>query len=384
MHLDRNDYYGGSEAALSLEEAEAWAAKRSPTDDTTLFSCAKVWKREEDEAEDGKNKLSPSRAYSLALAPQLIHARSSLLDALVSSRAHNQLDFQAVGSWFVVDPSTQLPTLTRIPSGREDVFQDTSLDLKAKRALMKFLRFVGNYEEQPEVWEASKDAPFSTFLQQKFALPEASHGLLTSLTLSPEPSKSTTTQYALPRMARYLRSIGALGAGFGAVLPKWGGLAEIAQVSCRACAVGGGVYVLDMSIKDLERANEAGIISAVLADGKKISTTWLCGTEDELQTALTGSNNATLNTTTLSRSISVISSPLPALFPQTSEGGVTPAGAVVVIQGTNDEEPPVHLFVHTADAGECPMTQSKFLLAKHPLCYDDPNYEYLSTLPETY
>ena len=25
LHIDKNDYYGGAEAALSLQEAEAWA-----------------------------------------------------------------------------------------------------------------------------------------------------------------------------------------------------------------------------------------------------------------------------------------------------------------------------------------------------------------------
>lgn len=344
---------------MSLDEAETWASQRSQAKHTASFSCAEVSKPEAGAADDGNRKLSPSRAYSLALAPQLIYARSSLIDVLVSSRAHNQLDFQAVGSWFIVDRPASQHTLTRIPSGREDVFQDTSLDLKAKRALMKFLRFVGSFEEQPEVWEASKDEPFSTFLEQKFALPKASHGLLTSLTLSSEPPKSTTTGYALLRMARYLRSIGILGPGFGAVMPKWGGLAEIAQVCCRACAVGGGVYVLNKSIKAVETTNEGGSITLTLSDGEKVSTTWLVGTDEDLSAVPPTDSGSIPPTTTLSRSISIVSSSLPSLFPPTSEGGVTPAGAVIGVQGKNEDESPVHLFVHTSDAGECPMTQSK-------------------------
>lgn len=358
--MDRNDYYGGNEAALSLAEAETWAAKHSGEDDNATFSAATISRAEVEDAGAGeKNKLSSSRAYSLALAPHLVYARSALLDALVSSRAHNQLDFQAIGSWFVVERSSSHLKLTRVPSGREDVFQDTSLDLKAKRALMKFLRFVGNYEDQPEIWQDFQDKPFSAFLRQKFALPAESHGMIMALTLSSESLGSTTTHSALPRMARYLRSIGVLGPGFGAVMPKWGGLAEIAQVCCRACAVGGGVYVLNKAIKAIGTRNDSGPINLELADGEKVSTTWLCFNRGDLTPGVSGLDDEESQATLLSRSVSVVSSPLKSLFPPTSEGGVVPAGAVVVVPGASTQDPPVHLFVHTADAGECPMTQSK-------------------------
>ena len=117
---------------------------------------------------DDSVKLSQPRAYSLALAPQVIHTQSKLLPALVSSRIHNQLDFQAVGSWFLLESSGEQKHVVRVPSGREDIFQDSALDLKAKRSLMKFLRFVGNFEEQSETWQSHAETPFSDFLQQKF------------------------------------------------------------------------------------------------------------------------------------------------------------------------------------------------------------------------
>jgi hypothetical protein len=120
------------------------------------------------------------------------------------------------------------------------------------------------------------------------------------------------------------------------------------------------VYVLNKSIKDVARADEDGPIRLELGVGEYISTTWLCGMDDDLPTNLSRDSTGHSETTLLSRSISIISSPLSSLFPPTSEGGVTPAGAVVVVPGASEEEPPVHLFVHTADAGECPMTQSKF------------------------
>ncbi|MGG6499463.1 UNVERIFIED_CONTAM: hypothetical protein NY603_41745, partial [Bacteroidetes bacterium 56_B9] len=70
--------------------------------------------------------------------PQLLYSRSSLLDVVVSSQIHNQLDFQAVGSWFVIDPSTN--ALAAVPGSREDIFRDDKIDMRAKRSLMKLLR----------------------------------------------------------------------------------------------------------------------------------------------------------------------------------------------------------------------------------------------------
>lgn len=346
---------------MSLSEAEEWAAKHSQSvlqNGSATFSHATVT---QPDAEAVGVKLSQPRAYSLALAPQVVHAQSKLLPALVSSRIHNQLDFQAVGSWFVLehagsaeDASTKV---TRVPSSREDVFQDTSFDLRAKRSLMKFLRFVGNYKEQNETWENAADTPFSDFLQKKFGLPTSSHAPLLALTLAPDAVKDTSTGFALPRIARHLRSIGLFGPGFGAVLPKWGGLAEIAQVACRAGAVGGGVYVLKKGIAS-QTADGDNKLSLVLSGGEKVSTQWLAGCSEEMPLPAADPELSTPATSGMTRSISIVSSRLPHLFPPTSEGGVTPAGAVVVVPSQDSDEPPVHIIVHTSDSGECPSTQS--------------------------
>ncbi|OQO02341.1 hypothetical protein B0A48_11895 [Cryoendolithus antarcticus] len=349
LHIDRNEYYGGNEAALSLSEAEAWATRHAGSaDGSTTFSNAKV----ETTAAAGDVKLSQSRAYSLALAPQLIYTQSKLLPALVSSRTHGQLEFQAVGSWFVLQPGDSTSNLVRVPSGREDIFQDQSFDLRAKRSLMKFLRFVGNYEEQPEIWQDAAEQPFPEFLQQKFGLQQSLHAALLSLTLAPTTSATTTTAYALPRTARHLRSIGLFGPGFGAVIPKWGGLAEIAQVACRAGAVGGAVYVLNKGLDRIEPTGDEDF-QLHFSGGESVRVHWLVGSANDILSKAPPATDAT----GLTKSISIIAAPLPKLFPVTAEGGVTPAGAVIAVPAITPGEPPVYIIAHSTDAGECPSTQ---------------------------
>lgn len=297
----------------------------------------------------------------MALSPQLIYARSSLLGRLVSSRVYRQLEFLAVGSWWIYssqsETASQPGKLLKVPNGREDIFQNEDLDFKAKRALIKFLRFIGDYEEQGEVWEEHRQKPFSDFLSEQFKVPLSSHAPLLALTLSPSSSEKITTEQALQRIARHLRSIGVFGAGFGAVIPKWGGLSEISQVSCRACAVGGGVYVLGKDLPSTadnssETTEQGHIIR--LKDGEVITTKWIVGGQ-----------TSTVKEDAVCRSMTIVSSPLKPLFPPLAEEAPAPAAAVVVFpsgslpSSSDQDHPPVHVLVHSSDTGECPVGQSK-------------------------
>jgi RAB protein geranylgeranyltransferase component A len=313
----------------------------------------------------------------------LIYARSTLLQYLVSSKVYRQLEFLACGSWWVYSPesgntgadetgaSSERPLrhgkLLKVPNGREDVFQDQVLDFKAKRALMKFLRFIAEYEEQTEVWDAYREKPFPTFLSEKFKVPASLQAPLLALTLSPSNPNQTTTEYALLRIARHLRSIGVFGTGFGAVLPKWGGMSEIVQVACRSLAVFGGVYVLGKGLSgttdgDVPDAENAEGVSLRLKDGEAVTAKWIV--EEGVQHPEQQS--------TCCKLIAIVSSPLTPLFPAIADEAPPPASAVVVFPtgslaldataNVNEDLPPVYAFVHSSDTGECPAGQSKFLL----------------------
>lgn len=371
--------------------------RTSPSDpaiiDNAAFTNVSISKTEQVDVQSAAQSLSFSRAYTLALCPQLVYAQSALLKYLVSSKVHKQLEFVAVGSWWVYSApnkdssgeSERDGQLFKVPSSREDIFTDKVLDFKAKRALTKFLRFIVDYEEQREIWEDYRTRSFAEFLVEQFKVPVTLHPPLLALSLSPQGPNVTTTEFALPRIARHLRSIGRLGPGFGSVIPKWGGMSEVTQVACRACAVGGGVYVLHKDVSSFEK-NESGV-KVHLAGGDVVTTRWVVGQ------GLEGSprSNPANPSSTFSKSITIVSSPLSSLFPSIAEEAPAPACAVVTFpsgslsfEDGEAELPPVHILVHSADTGECPTGQCKstifpyFSLAFH----DDSTYEYLSTLSE--
>lgn len=341
-----------------------------------LFDSASIAKPE------GVTGLSSFRAYSLALAPQLIHARSALLSQLVSSRAYRQVEFLAVGSFYIFKPSqdpSQQPTLVRIPSTREEVFSTTAVSSKSKRLLMKFLKFVLDYEASPQldVWQPYADAPLTDLLEREFKMDAELQTYIITLTLSLDGKIGTKDGLAVIR--RHLSSMGVYGPGFAAIYPKWGGLSEIAQVSCRAGAVGGAVYMLGTGVQEMEVSDDE--VKVQLTSGDTVKTRMLVRASDSAS-----------GQTGISRLVAVTSSPLDSLYQPVVEGAPRPAVAVIAFPASSlstaagkASEHPVYLSAHSSDTGECPVGQSKSTLPSkqpHPRVHDDFYLEYLSTLSE--
>ena len=277
-----------------------------------------------------------------------------------------------MGSWWIYDQHT----LRKIPSSREDVVNDQTIDLRSKRNVMRFLQLAASPESHLAAIEEHGLEPFPAYLQAHFKISEPLQATLLALTLSPELPLNTLTSFALKNIHRHLTSIGLFGPGFGAVIPKWGGLAEVAQVACRAGAVGGGVYVLGWGIEKLKTTSEKEhghdkehaepVIQIRLTDGEMIKSKTVGGSRYDVPTF--EQDNAEQEGR-ICRIISIISSPLDELFPTIAEGAPPPAAAVIVfpsgsLDGGETSEatmhPPVHLMIHTAESGECPADQCKF------------------------
>lgn len=270
--------------------------------------------------------------------------------------------------------------LKRIPSGREDIFADDSINVRSKRALMKFLRHVLQGETEDESTAGARSSSFEQVLKDEFHISGVLQQPLLALSLSPENAADTAEEFAVQRIARHMKSIGVFGPGFGSLLVKWGGLSEIAQASCRALAVGGGVYVLGREIKvihspqiEKDSTIEHSTSTVELSDGEKIETEWVVGGASDLPTEVLDATNSQL--TRSARAVYIVSSSLDQLFSTTSDSGPPPAGIVVVFPGgpnpvdNSTTLGPTYLFVHSSDTGECPHGQCKstFLLNQVPI-----------------
>lgn len=319
-----------------------------------------------EEVPDSGVKLSFPRAYALSLSPQIVHANSKLLSQLVSSRCYRQLEFLAVGSFFIFKAASEpggTPTLARIPSTREDVFSSTDLSARVKRQLMKFLKLVLSYEEEATLpqWQEYADRPLAELLSEKMGLDEGLQTYITTLTLSLDGRIST--KQGLATIHRHMTSMGLFGPGFAAVYPKWGGGSEIAQVGCRAGAVGGGIYMLGTGIKELKDAGASEEIELELSEGTVVKTKMLFRGPGDAPTG---------DGIKVSKLAAIVGSPLGPLFETTIEGAPTPAVAVIALPPKSvksrrevESTYPIYAIAHSSDTGECPAGQSK-LTASDP------------------
>ncbi|RCI08654.1 hypothetical protein L249_4648 [Ophiocordyceps polyrhachis-furcata BCC 54312] len=338
LHVDANGYYGAADAALSLDEADEWAEKHQSQDADAAFSAARVVSSRDE------GGLSPARAYSLALAPQLIHARSPLLAQLVSSRAYRQLEFLAVGSLYLFRPSSDgssSPTLRRVPSTREDLFADTVIPPRSKRRLIKFLKFVVKYDAEPQtdLWKPKAEGPLTEFLESEFGLDSELVPFVVILTLSLDANISV--EAGLAAIHRHLTSMGTLGSGFAAVYPKWGGMSELAQVGCRAGAVGGAVYVLGTGVSKLhpQTSSEEADIEVTLSGGVTVKAGAL----------IEGCCRSSEPTAGFSIHIR-------------ADLVGFPPGSIVASDGTISATP-TFAMMHSSDTGECPVGQCVIYLS---------------------
>lgn len=351
---------------MSLQEADEWAERFASGNAEGVFAGAQVTK-----AADG---LSFPRAYSLALAPQLVHARSELLSQLVSSKAFRQIEFLAVGSFFIYRPASDpagSATLSRIPSTREDVFANKTIPARSKRALMKFLKFVLDFESEShaEIWKPKANDDLAGFLESDFKLDRDLQSYVITLTLSLDGRVSVAD--GLTAINRHLTSMGVFGTGFAAVYPKWGGLSEIAQVGCRAAAVGGAVYILGTGISAVQ-----AMPATQSADHEELEVTLTNDVVVKSRTLVKDSTPPAAGCLNLCRLTAVVESSMPAMFEVVVEGAPTPCVSLVAIppgsikrSDGSASDHPVYASVHSSDTGECPSGQSEY---QPPFSY--PNF----------
>ena len=376
------------------------------------FESAKIV-CDDDDSTSTATGLRTSRSYSLSLSPQLVYTQSALIPVLVSSHIYQTLEFQAVGNWWIAqstaqektdeDPANSSIALKKIPSGREDVFADDSINRRSKMALMKFLRHLmrNGSEDELAVPESTTDIaiPARTFAETMatdFHLAEALYQPLLALALSPQAPSDTPAGFAMDRINRHIRSIGVFGPGFGSLIVKWGGLSEIAQASCRALAVGGGVYILGQGIEEVKPTSppessqeQSARLAVSLTNKEVVDTQWVVGGVSDVPDKLVQGDLERISKS--ARAIYVVSSPLDQLFAANSESGPPPAGILVVFPTapsrieSGSTSGPIYLIIHSSDTGECPNGQCKWLsLAIDAIFHDELLFEYLSTLSETF
>lgn len=205
-------------------------------------------------------------------------AKSDVLPILIRSRVNRYLEFKPLSSFHTYENDS----FDRVPGTREAIFTDQTLSLMTKRNVMRFMKFVleyddpslnrnssngGNSENTPnpnDIWKPYANKPVSTFMKEKFRLgDEQITELVYTIGLSSSPQ--ITTINALARMKRYLSSLGIYG-NFPALYSTYGSAGELVQAFSRSAAVAGATYKLDTGLVSFDKSTS----TATLSDGSKV------------------------------------------------------------------------------------------------------------------
>ncbi|OCF44472.1 rab escort protein [Kwoniella heveanensis CBS 569] len=257
LHLDPNEYYGGQQASLTLDELAIWAETQGQGEGAQSASSSSTGAYGITYSHASTSKLGPElerdkRRYALSLFPAVLPSRGKLIETLIASDVSKYVSFRLLDgvSMYETSLNTEIGgeaggIFRRVPGSKEEVFKDKSVGLLDKRRLMKFLLFAAGDFEQDDLLKGKEARPLLEFLQETFSIP-AQLSQSIAYAISHCSGEKDETLAALVRTRRYLRSIGRYGPS-AFLVGQYGGAGEVAQGFCRACAVFGGTYVLGPS-----------------------------------------------------------------------------------------------------------------------------------------
>lgn len=255
LHVDSNDYYGDSSATLTVEQIKRWVS-RINDNKIPCFKNAKLYV---------SNDIGPtckykSRSFGIDLSPKIMFAKSDLLSILVKSRVYQYLEFQALSTFHTFENDS----FEKLSNSKQEIFTNDTLPLMTKRNLMKFLKFVLSWEQQPEIWEPYKDRSLADLLAEKFKLERPQiFELIFSIGLCYNTGAKIPESFQ--RIRRFLISFDVYGP-FPVLYSKYGGAGEISQGFCRSAAVAGATYKLNEKLVSYNPETK----TAIFEDGSKV------------------------------------------------------------------------------------------------------------------
>lgn len=289
LHLDTNDYYGGTWASFNLENisklkpapsgdgSSTPPATKLKTDNVVpLFRGAGVINFKESWLDfqslgevNGWNQekiQTEYRRFNIDLAPHLLFCRGPLVDLLITSNISRYAEFRAVDRVATVKDAT----IKTVPCSRSDVFTNKDVNVVEKRLLMKFLASCMNYAQEPDEFKGYEEKTFLEFLKHKKLTKNLMHYVLYAIAMGDE---RTRCMDGVKNVERFLSSLGRFG-NTPFLFPMYGN-GEIPQCFCRLCAVFGGIYCLSSPTQELQFSNENGkkAFSTIDYEGHEITAT---------------------------------------------------------------------------------------------------------------
>lgn len=349
IHIDSNQYYGGSNACLSSEELIKWVSRVNQGQEPA-FGNAKLY----------IPRPLNSRKYIVDLSPHVMFAKSDLLDLLIKSRVFRYLEFKALGHFHTFENDS----FDKVPASKGDIFTDKSLSPITKRGLMKFMKFVLDHDQgaEAQLYSQYETRGIDELLREQFKLEPRQIAEIV-LTMGLCQSLNTPVSVALPKIRRYLTSLDVYG-NFPLLFSMYGSGGELAQGFSRSAAVAGAVYKLGVKVQAVrkgnpERTTQQENCVVRLSDGSNVRVSEALVMSSDCQPKDAGQ--------TISRLVAIVAKDCREWFAENEQAAI-----VVFPPHTldGDNNFPVQVIVMGSGSGQCPEGQAMWYLSSQ-----DPNQE---------
>lgn len=270
LHIDSNDFYGGPFASLSL--SSLGNIPQSLANDAEVIHCSRDPSAE-------SFLLCNDKAFSVDVSvPKVLFCRDHSVDFLIMHKASKYMNFLSVKDLNVwISGGAHI----RVPTTRNKIFQDKSLKLSEKRALMNL--FKSAMDNTSTAIESSAHSagdsglglkPLIVNEQSQSALeflrtvvgidrPELLSGIIHGVCLYPQSASTLLAVDLLDRIKTFISSLTQYEDGCPLLVPMYGN-GDIPQAFARMAAVHGALYILG--------CDETQLRSEIGAESEWIST----------------------------------------------------------------------------------------------------------------
>ncbi|BFZ53753.1 Rab GDP dissociation inhibitor alpha [Savitreella phatthalungensis] len=236
LHMDRNDYYGGESASLTL--SQAFAKYR--------------------QGADPPSALGRDRDWAIDLVPKFLMANGELTNMLVHTDVTKYLEFKQIAGSYVYRDGR----IAKVPATEMEAVRSSLMGIFEKRRMKRFLEFIQGYKDNDASTQQGINLDRHTMAEiyYKFGLEKGTqdfvgHAMALHLddSYQRKPARDTFNRILLyaGSVARY---------GKSPYLYPLYGLGELPQGFARLSAIYGGTYMLDKSIDEVVYGTDGKVI----------------------------------------------------------------------------------------------------------------------------
>lgn len=241
LHMDRNKYYGGESASLTLDQVYSHFGKGEPP------------------AEFGR-----ARDWNVDMIPKFLMANGQLVKLLIHSGVTRYLEFKLVDGSYVYKKGGKIH---KVPSTEAEALSSSLMGLLEKRRYKNFLAYVNDYEESdPKTHKGCDPTQPMKAVFEKHGLDQNTIDF-TGHAVALYRDDQYITQPCLATINKiklYSESIQRYGKS-PYLYPLYG-LGELPQGFARLSAIYGGTYMLDKPIEEI--IYEGGKVVGVKSQGE--------------------------------------------------------------------------------------------------------------------